>query len=482
MGIDNFHSWLKSNYKSCFFNCQSKNKFDYIYIDINHLLHNAINGVKNEQEFIDKLYKSLDILFCNFLPTKKVIIGIDGPSPYSKIILQRKRRLQSLSTLDVDKISSILLTPGTEFMEKVNKNIKIYIEKMETRYKYINITFEYLSTDIPDEGELKIFNKMIDNSKLDPFTSHLVIGNDADLVVLAIALKSVPNISILIRHQGCSELLSIDKLINKFCTKIPSLIICKNDWRLDFTTISLMMGNDYLPKLNYIKYESVWKSYFSTINDTKQTLISNGKFNKSVLQLFFSKLVGNLSLKFQKFNENTYNKDVVVNYLEGILWCLNMYQNGKCPMYDYIYKFKSSPAPTDIDYFLTNTNENINIPVSNTPPIKSDMYTLLVMPKKAKKLVPTKYQKYMDTELSDIYESEDCNECKKLKADLSKHNKDMYDHRAKYGEEDNNEKLVTIKQKISETSKKFAKHKKEHLNEFSIDDIQRIIKITESCR
>ena len=71
MGITNFHTWLKEEYKECFSNCQTNNKFDYIYIDINHLLHNSISGIKSEEEFVDKLYKSLDLIFCNFIATAR---------------------------------------------------------------------------------------------------------------------------------------------------------------------------------------------------------------------------------------------------------------------------------------------------------------------------------------------------------------------------------------------------------------------------
>jgi len=436
-----------------------------------------MSGIRTEKEFVDKLYKSLDLLFCNFLATKKVVIAIDGASPYSKIILQRKRRLQSVSKLDVDKITPILLTPGTDFIKKVNNYLQLYINKIQSRYQYVNVEFEYLSTELPDEGEIKIFKKMLEYSKSDQFTSHLVIGNDADLVVLAVALKTVPNISILIRHQGCTEVLSIDRLISRFCSRIPSLVISHNDWRSDFTIVSLMMGNDYLPKLNYIKYESVWSSYFATVKDAKRTMVVNGKFDREVLGLFFTKLIGNLAAKFQKFNEDDYDRDVVVNYLEGLLWCLNMYETGECSMYDYVYKFKSSPSPTDVKHFLENTNEQIDIPVSDTPPINSDMYTLLVMPKKAKKLVPKQYQKYMDGELKGIYESEECGECAKLKGELSKYHKQMHEHRTKHPEDDDG--LNVIKQQIGGVSKAFAKHKKEHPNEFSIKDIERIIKITE---
>ena len=479
MGIDNFHNWLKDKYKNCFSKSNSKSKFDYIYIDINHLLHNSMSGIKSEEEFVTRLYKSLDLLFCNFLATKKVIIAIDGTSPYSKIILQRKRRSQGLVKLDVNKLTSIYLTPGTEFMLKVNNYIEEYIKRITKKYQYVNVNFEFISSDIPDEGEIKIFKKMIQHNKEDPFNTHLVIGNDADLVVLAVALKYTPNIHILVRHQGATEILSVDKMIQNFCNKISNLVISRNDWRSDFTLISLMMGNDYLPKLNYIKYDSIWKTYFSTVDKTKTTLISNKHFSETVIKIFFSTLINNISKQFQKFNQNKYNEDKVVNYLEGLLWCLNMYETGVCPMYDYVYKYKKSPSPADIDFFLQhNKNIKIEIPTSNTPPISTNIFTLLVMPKKAKKLIPSKYHKYMDTELKHIYESEECQKCIKLRAKMSTLHKKLHAEQGKKSLDKALDKDTENTRKlISNISSKFSAHKKEHGNDFSINDIEKIINL-----
>jgi len=365
MGIENFHSWLKENYSKCFSNSYTKNRFDYIYIDINHILHNSMNGIRKEAEFIERLYNSLDLVFSNYLAVKRVIIAIDGTSPHSKILLQRKRRSMGIKKLDVNKLSSIYLTPGTDFIARIDVYIQEYIQKMQSMYQYIDVKFEYIPSSIPDEGEIKIFNKKLEHGRNDPFNSHLVIGNDADLVVLAVALNRISNIHILIRHNKSIELLSVDKLIAMFCSKIPTLIISKEEWKADFTLISLMLGNDYLPKLKYIKYNSIWKSYFETIKKTKQSIVLKNKLNNEPIKVFFKTIIENI--KYQKFNPKNYEEDQVVNYLEGLLWCMNMYQTGECSMYDYTYNHKTAPAPTDIYHFLDTSKKSIAIPKSNHP-------------------------------------------------------------------------------------------------------------------
>jgi hypothetical protein len=474
MGIKNFHQWLKEKYSNCFLKCNKMSRFDYIYIDINHLLHNSINNARSEREFVNRLYSTLDLLFCNFIATKKVIIGIDGPSPYSKIILQRKRRSLGLSKLDASKISSIYLTPGTKFMIKLDNYINKYISRLKQIYKYTKTEFEYISSVEPDEGEIKIFDRMKKNT--DPNCSHLVIGNDADIIILATAIKTITNINILIKNVKTTEILSIDKIMAQFCLQVPTIIVSKNNWRSDFSIVSLMLGNDYLPKLVYIKYDSVWKSYFDTIKENddikNKTIITNQKFNANVLAMFFNNVVLNISTQFRKLNMKTYNKDQVINYLEGLLWCLHMYETGKCSMYDYTYNFSRSPTPAHIYHYLTKEDNNeINIPTSNVSPIKNEIYTLLVMPKKAQQLIPHKYHNAMENELKHLYEVELCDECKKIRGEISSLSKEMKELRK------NDDDISRVKRKLALANADFMEHKEIHGERFSVKDIQKILSI-----
>ncbi len=470
MGIDNFHNWLKDNYKQCFISCSKKNIYNYIYIDANHILHNSMNGAKTEEAFVSKLYSVLDLLFCNFLATKKIVIAIDGTSPYSKIILQRKRRSQGIKNVDTNKLNSLHLTPGTDFMDRVNNYMEKYIEKMEKKYKFVKVEFEISPTTEPDEGEIKIFRKILKYSKDDPYSDHLVIGNDADLVILAMALKKTNNIHILIRHKKFIELLDVDELTNKFCGIVPSMLLNTKNWKHDFCMVSLMMGNDYLPKLNYIKYETIWKSYFDTIKQTRKSLIENCHFNRSVMIKFFENIILNISNHFRKFNKKKYNENMIGDYLEGLLWCLKMYESGTCPKYDYTFNYKRSPSPCDILHYLKNKKGVISIPSSKTPPINSNIYTLLLIPKKARNLIPKKYQKLVDNDLKYIYEMEDCKICNKLRSKLSYYHKQL--------KQTINDDTTEIRKGISSITLQYSEHKKSHQNEFSIDDISKIIKIT----
>ena len=141
MGIDHFNSWIIDNYKESLVTNNSVKIYDYIYIDINHLLHNSIYEATDEKKFRKKLGFYLNHIFNRFICTKTIILAIDGSSPYSKLMIQRKRRIQMLKNvgnIDNDNqldqsmmMNSMHITPGTKFMEDLNIYLNKYIAKLK---------------------------------------------------------------------------------------------------------------------------------------------------------------------------------------------------------------------------------------------------------------------------------------------------------------------------------------------------------------
>jgi 5'-3' exonuclease len=379
MGIDNFYTWYKQKYPNTLLR-DKKHVYDFIYVDVNHLLHNSISGIKNISSFKYKLFDYLDYIFHNYIATKKIILAVDGSSPYSKVLLQRKRRLAIVRKINIDKPNSLHLTVGTSLMNKVNNYLNEYIKLLEKKYKFINIAFDVSDTNEHDEGEIKIFRRLIENHNNYPNSSHLVIGNDADLVVLAMAVRPVTNIYLLIKHSKRYDIIAIDRLIRNHYIKIHGrqepninykLVNLRSNYiRDDFCIISIMSGNDYLPKLSYTKFYTLWKSYQQTYDIIDDTLIGNEGYNIRFLKEFMIILNNNLALQFRKFKLDKYNEDMIQNYLEGLLWCLDMYRTGKCNKYDYLYRYKTSPSPVSILYYLLfNDNVKLQYPISKTPPL-----------------------------------------------------------------------------------------------------------------
>ena len=106
MGIKSYYEWLHKNYEYAIKQAIKIQKYDHILIDTNFVLHNAMYNSKTEKDFIVRVYQALDFIFSRFIALHSVYIAIDGPAPYSKIALQRKRRSKIMSDqLERDTIS-----------------------------------------------------------------------------------------------------------------------------------------------------------------------------------------------------------------------------------------------------------------------------------------------------------------------------------------------------------------------------------------
>lgn len=469
MGITNFHIWLKSQYPDSYIPIKENNWYDYIYIDVNFVLHNAMHGAKTFDDFINKIYLQFDIIFSNVIATKQIYFALDGPSSYAKILLQRKRREMIGEKITNTKINSLYITPGIDKMKEIENKIQIYINKLKHRYKLINPDIVFSPSSIPDEGEIKICHQVIKNG-IDKLTkNHLIVGNDSDLIVLAMGMKPIYNINILVRSRNENSLISLKKLLLLHANNINKNDTIENlaakSFRDDFVIISLMMGNDYLPKLGYINYIRLWDTYFHVVKNINpdESLINNdGSYNLDMIQSLFYNIYNNLNNGYKKINSNSYIKQRSMSYLEGLLWCLKMYQTGKCPKYDYIFLGNQSPHPYELMYCLYSENVNFNLS-SNIEPISAMVYPLLVLPKCASFLVTEKYRKLVNNELKYLYEMEDCTECAKYKKEIKR----------LYGIEEQ-------KKEYHNVINTFVQHKKTH-HRFNIDDVNKIIELTKKC-
>ena len=212
MGIAQFHQWLSKNYPSCFIDWLNVRNFDYIYIDVNHILHKTLYTSK-EHNFFKVLEMNLDSIFNNFFAFKKIILAVDGPSPYAKIILQRIRRIDTNFN---SKLNSLSITPGTNFMNDICKQLLQYTLKLKSKYTFTNVDIELLSADQKDEGEIKIFQKLFKYGNINLNDTHLVVSNDADLVVLGMACSPIKNINILLKISKKSTYLELVKYYQSF--------------------------------------------------------------------------------------------------------------------------------------------------------------------------------------------------------------------------------------------------------------------------
>ena len=96
---------------------------------------------------------------------------------------------------------------------------------------------------------------------------NLDVGNDADLVVMAAALGDVDNIYILLRDVRSYKLFDLDSFLlehsKQYMGVKEDLDYYQNFYylRSDFAVLSIMMGNDYIPRVCYAKFDKIWETY-----------------------------------------------------------------------------------------------------------------------------------------------------------------------------------------------------------------------------
>ena len=218
MGIEKFHTWLKNTYYTSIMDYDN-GSYEHIYVDLNFLLHRLVSYVSSENELLERMKKSLSTIVTNNRPLKSLTLAADGSATYAKIMLQKKRRTQTAQSLMAKqtnddssaKLSSLLLTPGTEFMNKFNTMIKNYAHNLkEILSSNVNINLDL--SDNPDESEFKICRYLRKNST-NICDTHLIISNDADIILIAMAQMNTYNVYILIQlTQGNTYVISIDAL------------------------------------------------------------------------------------------------------------------------------------------------------------------------------------------------------------------------------------------------------------------------------
>jgi 5'-3' exonuclease len=378
MGITNFTKWIKDTYPTSISEFSPTIKYDCVLFDMNHILHCCLSGCSNMDELQVKIETRLNT-YINMFNCNTFTFIIDGPASYAKLLLQRKRRKD---VNDISEYSTCNLTPGTELIQKIENMITLYLNKKKQQ-TYLKLTFNTYFSDCPGEGEIKI-NTILSKSN---YKNAVIIGNDADIILIGLARTNIPNIHVYNNNIKNIEVIAVNNIVNS-----------GNSNRYNFIFISLLLGNDYLPKLLHADYNKLWYLYNSNMNLKEnsfidyENMIANRKISYndySGLYLFFSNLKSLYPAKYLKFDKKKYDKIMVKNYVDGLLWNLYLYIYGDYPSQNYIYTYKTSPSITSILYFLLNDINSFDIPFSQIKPIPHNIYPVFTMPLG---LIPEKYK------------------------------------------------------------------------------------------
>lgn len=213
MGIPKFYRYLSERYpliNEVVTSPQYLPVCDYLYLDLNGVIHNATHGdsitqgVKTEDTVASYIMGYISHIFKQVKPRKVMFIAVDGVAPRAKLNQQRSRRYRSALDAFIEKeesnyegsvFDSNCITPGTEFMDRVDKILEYFInKKLLEDPLWKNTKVIYSSHSDPGEGEHKIMSYIrgwYTDPKHDATERHCIYGLDADLILLSLSLHDV---------------------------------------------------------------------------------------------------------------------------------------------------------------------------------------------------------------------------------------------------------------------------------------------------
>ena len=203
-------------------------RVDHLYLDTNGIVHPCAHPEegpqpRNEEEMFANMGALIDRLVLAVRPQALLYIALDGTAPRAKMNQQRTRRFCSAREMAEaaearqelkmrhpaaaaegeapEPWDHNVITPGTMFMDKLAAFLRAYAaERLERGGEaWKNLAVVISDASVPGEGEHKIVDyirRWRGSTAYAPDISHAICGQDADLVMLGLALHE-PNVLIL---------------------------------------------------------------------------------------------------------------------------------------------------------------------------------------------------------------------------------------------------------------------------------------------
>ncbi|PWZ25987.1 5'-3' exoribonuclease 3 [Zea mays] len=332
-----------------------------LYLDMNAIIHPCFHPEDEVcppttfDEVFAAMFEYIDRLFRIVRPTKLLYLAVDGVAPRAKMNQQRSRRFKAAKEAKDAELEEKLLrekfraegrkvrarprethevsdpniiTPGTEFMEKLSKALEYYVRSRlnsDPGWKGIKVILS--DSNVPGEGEHKVMSFIRGQRSLasyDPNTRHCLYGLDADLIMLALASHEL-HFSIL-REDGSrqnqpekcislsNEMLKTEDSSRKcrgwfpqviettakkpyqfvniwvlreyleLDLKIPNPVVKTDIERLidDFIFICFLTGNDFIPRIPSVEIHEgaidlLLEAYKQTFNKMGGYIVSTEK-------------------------------------------------------------------------------------------------------------------------------------------------------------------------------------------------------------
>jgi len=380
MGIKDFYKTIKTLFQKAF-STISDETYDHLYIDLNCLLHKCCYNCENMTHLLRKIKFAITEICKQVQPTKSINLFCDGTSPFAKLVLQRERRMNKTDDITLN------FTPGTIFLKNLPSELHDLINILKI---HLNID-TYIDTILPGEAEIKIKNKILENYNKNNTDTHALITTDADIILILMAHESY-NKTYIVEHD---IVLSLDKLL-KLHNEYYDIINADN---YDSPFLNLLLGNDYLPKINLLTYDILWKSYSQNYEKYNNLINHNEniyKLNTNFLIDIFNDIIPKMKIGLLKKKYQLYDDKIMMNYIDGLIWNFDMYVYGKCIDYHYIVSERNMINILNLIIAIKGFKDiNMNRTIINNP-IKSELCGILLIPYEHKYLIDNKYNDFLE--------------------------------------------------------------------------------------
>lgn len=480
MGIPYYFYKIASQHKHTI--SSFSQKCDRLFLDFNGIIHNSYNSIKHtvtltesssafESLLIDNVIKYMESIIYYTKPRYLVYICIDGVAPLSKIIQQRKRRYLSIflkSKLKETgyKWDSNAISPGTNFMKKLNDRLEEYKRNLSSTYEII-----ISNSSEKGEGEHKIF----DYIHFHPKTNYIdvIYGLDADLIMLSLICDKSKKF--LLREPQHFKKKSDSKFLWLNVENLKSSILSYYDNKVSINSyvfLCFLLGNDFLPNLTYVTIQNngidklldVYLTVIETYNYSQILSVDDNEkyvIDLHIFQQIIEILSKNEDSEFKQMHEKYYNRKMILSttnsrienygilnkneschdifnsinwrksyyinlfdmnihdddtiekasilYIQGLYWMVDYYFNKESKDF-WFYPFNYSPSILDVYNYITTYIQQIEksfIHFENIE-INTDIQLLMILPVQSKHILDVKLQDIMTTsnEISFCYPSE----------------------------------------------------------------------------
>jgi len=281
-----------------------------LYLDSNSIIYDSIQDIPFDNDkdafestLIHKVCSKLEEYIKMVSPKELVYIAFDGIAPQAKLKQQKTRRYKSWYMKQYDhRISNgseikyipnktswdtSAITPGTEFMNKLNLQIRYYFRNAK---QFTTNSIIISGSDEAGEGEHKIMLHIRESGVKNIMNDNIfVYGLDADLIMLTLNhIKYCPNLYLF--RETPEFIKSINNSLDPYENYVIDISYLRKSIESciygkeidvmqdtetcieDYMFICFLLGNDFLPHFPSLNIRTVGMDY---IIETYRNIILN---------------------------------------------------------------------------------------------------------------------------------------------------------------------------------------------------------------